>query len=479
MLISKLVQGLDINYDRDIKVRGIKTDTRKIEEGDLFVALSGHQTDGHDYLAEAARAGASAVLIAEEKTNHLPEEFSIPFLTTSNPETKLPPLLQKFYGNPSRELTLIGITGTNGKTTTTHILESILKAQGESTGLIGTVACRFNGEVDQSVETTTPSVAGNYRRLSEWADRGGTAVVMEVSSHGLVQGRVEGLSFAAAGFTNLSRDHLDYHDSMEDYYRAKKILFEQSEIKVTCVDEQYGRRLAEEENATRVGVEGDYKIIDKQSSLEGVELELQTPGSEILELESGLTGLFNYKNISLAAAIALELGVDEQAVKKGISNCARIPGRCERVSRRPGVIVDYAHTASAMENVIESLKPLVEGRLICVFGAGGDRDQGKRPRMGAVAERLADYSIVTSDNPRSEDPETIIDQILEGMKDGSHHVQIDRGQAIREALVEASDDDLVLIVGKGHETEQVIGDRVIEFNDAGVAREVLQTLGRD
>jgi len=477
--ISELVNGLDIKYDRDCSIQGIKTDTRKIEEDDLFVALSGHDTDGHDYLAEAARNKAAAVLIDENKTDYLPDDFSIPVLTVSEPEKKLVSILQKFYGNPSHELTLIGVTGTNGKTTTTYILESILRAQGESTGLIGTVACRFGEEVDETVETTTPSVAGNYRRLREWADHGGTAVIMEVSSHGLVQGRVEGLSFAAAGFTNLSRDHLDYHENMEEYYRAKKILFEQSEIKVACIDDEYGRRLVEEENAVAVGDDGDYKITSKNSTLRGVSVELKTPGGEILRLNSGLTGLFNHKNIALAAAVALETGVDSAAVKKGVNNCNKIPGRCERVADSPGVIVDYAHTAAAMENVMESLKPLVEGKLICVFGAGGDRDRGKRPRMGAVAERLADYSVVTSDNPRSEDPKTIIDQILEGMGNGAHHVQADRGQAIREALKKAEADDLVLIVGKGHETQQVIGDRVINFNDAGVAREVLDTLGRD
>ncbi|MGM0380394.1 MAG: UDP-N-acetylmuramoyl-L-alanyl-D-glutamate--2,6-diaminopimelate ligase [bacterium] len=477
MRISELVSGLEIEFTRDVSIDGIKTDTRKIEGADLFVALSGHDADGHQYLAEAAEAGAAAVLIDKDKKNFLPDNFPLPVLTASPPEALIVPLLQKFYGNPSQDLTLLGVTGTNGKTTTTHILEAILQAQGESTGLIGTIACRFNGEVDKSVETTTPSVAENYRRLSEWANRGGTAVVMEVSSHGLVQGRVEGLSFAAAGFTNLSRDHLDYHENMEDYYRAKKILFDQSKIKVASVGDEYGRRLVKEEGAVGVGLEGNYRVSDRESSLGGVRLRLETPAGDILNLNSNLTGTFNYENIALAAAIALELEVDPEIVEAGVKNCKNIPGRCERISDSPGVIVDYAHTSSAMENVIKSLKPLVEGEIICVFGAGGDRDRGKRPKMGAVADEFADYSIVTSDNPRSEDPEQIIEEIVSGMQNNNHHVEVDRGQAIRGALERATPEDLVLIVGKGHETQQVIGDRVIDFNDAGVAREVLQTLG--
>jgi len=314
--------------------------------------------------------------------------------------------------------------------------------------------------------------------VRSWVDRGADAVVIEVSSHGLEQGRVRGLEFDVGIFTNLSQDHLDYHGSMENYFQAKRILLTQSRIPVVYAGDSYGQRLIEEFDAVSVGEDADYEIRQPRVGLEGIECVVRTPGGEDVELKSSLTGLFNYKNISLSATAALELDCGVDVVRRGIQNCEYIPGRCERLEGPPPVIVDYAHTPDALENVISSLQPLVDKRLICVFGAGGDRDRGKRPKMGRIAEEEADYSIVTSDNPRSEPPMEIIEDILEGMNGRTNYqVEVDRGQAIRKAIQEATREDLVLIVGRGHETEQSVGDRKIPFEDSTVAREVLESVG--
>jgi UDP-N-acetylmuramoyl-L-alanyl-D-glutamate--2,6-diaminopimelate ligase len=470
---TKLFNDLAVEGDESCELSGISIDTRKLDPGDLFVAVVGHDEDGHRYLQDAVDQGAAGVLVQPEN-DHPTDHLSVPVFQTENTRELLPDLLPSVYGDPSSELKLIGVTGTNGKTTTTHLIETILKSSNESTGLIGTIERRFAGESNKG-DCTTPSIVDTYELLRDWSDRGATAVVMEVSSHALEQGRVRGLIFATASFTNLSQDHLDYHGSMEEYYKAKKKLFEQSKRNVIYSDGEYGQRLVEELDAVSVGQEGDYRVKDPSVSLDGITFELKRPDGGSVQLRSPLTGLFNYKNIALATAVGLENGISAEDVRAGLANCENVPGRCERLEGPPRVIVDYAHTPDALENVLTGLGPIVDGRTLCVFGAGGDRDRGKRPKMGRIATEEADYAIVTSDNPRSEPPEAIIDDILGGMNGRTnYHVQADRGQAIREGIERAGDDDLVLVVGKGHETEQVIGDRVIPFEDRAVAEEVLE-----
>jgi len=480
VLLQELVNGIETEIKNDIagcKITGINDDTRHLEPGEIFVACRGHETDGHLYLDEAVASEAAALVVAKDKQNHLPDEISIPILTVDHPQEILPDLLRRFYGRPDRELTLIGITGTNGKTTTTHLVESILEAEGESVGLIGTIERRFNGS-EFAVDCTTPSLVGTYKCLRAWADAGATAAVMEVSSHGLDQGRVKGLSFTAAGFTNLSQDHLDYHGEMEEYYQSKKKLFQQSSSSVVYVGDEYACRLAKEIDAVTVGPgDNDYRVVESDSNLTRTRLKMQMPiAEEPVVFESSLTGLHNYKNMALAAALTAELGVRINSIQKGLAGADNVPGRCEKIASQPNIVVDYAHTPDAVENVIRSMKPLTRGRIICVFGAGGDRDRGKRPAMGEAVNRLADYAVVTSDNPRSEDPKKIIDDVVVGMEADRFHVRVDRGQAIRDAVERAAPEDLVLILGKGHETEQIIGTRVIPFDDARVAREVLETV---
>lgn len=480
MKLADLVRDLPVEGESDADVTGIAIDTRKLQPGELFVARPGDRQDGHDYLREAVEAGASALLVDVDRRDDLDlpdgSASEVPLLTAPDPERILPDLLERFYGDPSQDLLLAGVTGTNGKTTTSYLLRAILEAGGLATGLIGTIERRFEGD-ERPLRCTTPSLVDSVRCLRDWSRAGASAAVMEVSSHGLEQGRVRSLGFAVAGFTNLSQDHLDYHGDMEAYYRAKRRLFELSERGVSHVDNEYGARIARETGAATVGETGDYAVRDPRVELEGIALTLEVPSGETLELRSPLTGLFNHKNIALAAALALEVGVDPDAVEAGVRECDSVPGRCERLPGPPPAVVDYAHTPHAMENVLGSLRPLVDGELICVFGAGGDRDATKRPRMGRIAAEQSDYAVVTSDNPRSESPQAILDDILAGM-DGhdNYHVREDRGQAIRDGLERADEEDLVVIVGKGHETEQVYGDRVLPFDDREVTREVQRHL---
>lgn len=470
---STLFNGLPIKGSGDAIISEVSIDTRTLTPGDLFVALPGRDDDGHCYLKEAERAGASAVLVQADRTD-LTANLNLPIFVTENTRDVLPQILINRYGDPSSDLKLIGVTGTNGKTTTIHLIESILEASGESTGLIGTIERRFAGESFRG-DCTTPSMVEAFKRLRGWSNRGATAVVMEVTSHALDQGRVRGLSFTTAAFTNLSQDHLDYHGDMETYYQAKKKLFNRCETAVVYQDGSYGQRLVGEIDAVSVGETGDYSVSDPEVDLDGMSLKLTTPRGRTIDLRSPLTGLLNFRNIALAAAVALETGSDVNDVKRGIANCETIRGRCERLGDPPRVIIDYAHTPDAMKNVLQSLGPLVEGQLICVFGAGGDRDRSKRPKMGRIGVQNADYAVITSDNPRSEKATAIINDILEGTKDHvNYHVQADRGQAIREAIERSRRQDLVIVVGKGHETEQIIGDRAISFEDRAVAREVLK-----
>ncbi len=455
-------------------VSGIHTDTRDLRPGDLFVARSGGSTDGHRFLQQAAEAGATAGLVDPGRIQEPPSD--LPLIRTDRPEELLTPLLKRFYGDPSEELTLVGVTGTNGKTTTTRLIATVLEEAGHPTAVFGTVVHEFR-ETSWEYDRTTPSRVELYRGLSEARRQGASAAVLEVSSHALDQGRVDGLRFDSGAFTNLTQDHLDYHASMEEYFEAKSKLFEQVEEGVARLDE-YGKRLARMDHVAGLGEPGDeatYVVADHDSDLEGSSLILRIPRDGQLELESRLTGSYNIWNMALAAAVADQLGVEPEAIRRGIRSSRQVPGRCERIEGPPDVIVDYAHTPDALRNVLGGLRTLVDGRLICVFGAGGDRDRTKRPRMGRAVETEADYAVVTSDNPRSEDPERIIDDILEGFEGSKYQVQPDRGQAIREAVEWAEDDDVIVVAGKGHETGIEFADITVPFDDAVVVREVLNS----
>jgi UDP-N-acetylmuramoyl-L-alanyl-D-glutamate--2,6-diaminopimelate ligase len=471
-------------------VAAVVYDSRQASAGAVFVALRGLQADGTAFARDAVGRGAIAVV--SEST--APAGIAVPWLQVADGRLALAALAAAFYGDPSHELLLVGITGTNGKTTTSYLLAAIVEASGIPCGVIGTVGYRV-GSRHVDAARTTPEAPELQRMLREMVTKGAGACVMEVSSHALALRRADHLSFAAAVFTNLTRDHLDFHRDMEDYFAAKRRLFEllpPPGVAIVNLDDPRGAELA------RGGWRGVTYAIDAAAdvrpgplsfSLEGLRFEVRTTRGT-LQIRSTLVGRPNTYNILAAVATAMALDLPFSAIERGVANLARVPGRFEVVSEPSDevrVVVDYAHTDDALKNLLETARPLVSGRLITVFGCGGDRDRTKRPLMGAVAARLSDLVIVTSDNPRSEDPGQIIEQIKRGIVAPPDRVPprgqapqatpclsiVDRMEAIERAVREAKRGDLVLIAGKGHEKYQVIGDRVLPFDDLEVARAAL------
>ena len=448
--------------DEDPDLASVVHDTRAVTEGALFCCVRGARTDGHDLAPGAVAAGAAALVVDHE----LP--LAVPQLVVPDVRAALGPVADAFWGHPSRHLSVLGVTGTSGKTTTTHLLASVFTAARRPCGIIGTL----------SGARTTPEAPELQRALAEHRHRGDAAVAVEVSSHGLDQGRVAATRFAVAVFTNLSQDHLDYHGTMEAYYRAKARLFTAAYTgeAVVCVDDPWGRRLAGEVAAAGEVAVHRYSLADAEA------LEV-TPGGAAFRWRDApvrlrLAGRFNVRNAVGAATAAAVAGVDVTDIARGLSSAPPVAGRFEAVDAGQGftVLVDYAHKPDALDQALRAGRELVApgGRLTVVFGCGGDRDAAKRPLMGGVAARLADRIVVTSDNPRSEAPRAIVDDILAGVPDRAGvMVEVDRRAAIGAAMRDARAGDVVLVAGKGHETTQSIGDETLPFDDRVVAREAL------
>ena len=448
-------------------VTGLAYDSRKVEAGNCFVAVAGFKQDGRRFIPDALGRGAGLVVLEGEDTPAAPARVLVP-----SAREALARLADAYWGHPSRALTLVGITGTNGKTTTSFLVEALLRAAGHRTGLIGTIQYRVGTRaVDAS--QTTPEALELQGLLAEMRDGGITGAAMEVSSHALALARVSGTEFDAAVFTNLTQDHLDFHDDMESYFRAKRRLFEAGPgAMVVNTDDEYGRRLAAEfPQAVTVGLE------------EGAQLratDLQDQGRSFVvdgrRHEACLPGRFNVLNALCAIAACRALGLADDAIADALPQAGTVPGRFQPVDEGQGftVLVDYSHTPDSLENALRAARELGGGRVYCVFGAGGDRDRDKRPKMGRVAAELADAAIVTSDNPRSEDPQAIVDAILAGM-DGHGTAILDRREAIAHAIGLADGDDVVLIAGKGHEQgQELAGGEKVPFDDVAVAREALR-----
>ncbi|HET9263923.1 MAG TPA: UDP-N-acetylmuramoyl-L-alanyl-D-glutamate--2,6-diaminopimelate ligase [Vicinamibacterales bacterium] len=472
-------------------VTGVSYDSRQVTAGSVFVALRGLQADGATFARDAIRRGAVAVVAEVAAIS----EGAVPWLRVSDARLALAALAATFYGHPSGKLQLIGVTGTNGKTTTSYVVQSIFEAAGIRCGRIGTVGYRIGSrEVDAS--RTTPEAPELQRMLRDMVAHGCGACVMEVSSHALSLRRADYLRFAAAVFTNLTRDHLDFHRDMEDYFAAKRRLFTllpPESASVVNMDDPRGAdvvRAAPRAITYAIDAQADVRPGPISFSLEGLAFEVLTPRGA-LQVRSPLVGRPNAYNILAAVATALALDVAFSAIEQGVSTLAQVPGRFQVVSAAADdvrVVVDYAHTDDALKNLLETARPLTSGRVITVFGCGGDRDRTKRPLMGAVAARLSDLVIVTSDNPRSENPDRIIEEIERGIvmpadrlpgragtpRSTAHLAIADRKSAIERAVHEARPGDLVLIAGKGHEKYQVIGDRVMPFDDVDVARGALE-----
>jgi UDP-N-acetylmuramoyl-L-alanyl-D-glutamate--2,6-diaminopimelate ligase len=455
-----------------LEIGALAYDNRKVEPGTLFFCVPGFTRDGHDFAADAVKRGAVALVV--ERPMHL----GVPEIQVDSVRAAMAPLAARFYGEPTRTLVTAGVTGTNGKTTTAFLLRALLEADGRQTGLLGTVKSVIGG-VEHEVQRTTPEAIELQRTFREMLDGGDQAGVIEVSSHALELHRVDAIQFEAAIFTNLTQDHLDFHPTMEEYFAAKRKLFTELApvASIVNVDDPYGARLAAElEYPITFGLrdQADHTAVDLKTGLQGSTFTVRSIEGE-LELKSPLRGQFNVYNVLGAFAAARALGVPVETCKQAIATAGQVPGRFETVDDgQPfAVLVDYAHTPDSLENVLRAGRELTGGKLIVVFGCGGDRDRGKRPLMGEIAGRLADHVVVTSDNPRSEDPEAIIAEILAGSPAGTTH-QVDRRKAIGLAIAAADPGDVVVIAGKGHEQGQEFADGAkLPFDDVTVAHDIL------
>jgi UDP-N-acetylmuramoyl-L-alanyl-D-glutamate--2,6-diaminopimelate ligase len=464
-------------------VSGIAYDSRTVEPGQVFVALKGAHADGGAFVRQAIERGAIAIVSEQASTR----DVAVPWARVDNARRALAILAAAFYGHPSDAMQVVGITGTNGKTTTAYLVASIFEAAGVRCGVLGTVEYRIGAEVREATRTT-PEAPDVQRMLREMVDQQCGACAMEVSSHALSLNRVDGMRFAAGVFTNLTRDHLDFHSDMESYFQAKRRLFEllppDAPALINLDDPRGAALMSAGGRAVTYGINRPADITPGplSFSLEGLRFDIRTPRGP-LHIESPLVGRPNVYNILAAVSTAVALDVPFDRIERGVQSLTGVPGRFEVVSSPTDevtVVVDYAHTDDALRNLLETARPLAGGRLITVFGCGGDRDRPKRPLMGAVAGRLSDLIVITSDNPRSEDPLRIIDEIKRGItqdtkRDSEQRLMtiVDRYDAIRQAIELARPGDLVLIAGKGHEKTQVVGSRVVPFDDVAVSREAL------
>jgi len=486
MMLRQLIADLPgarlIGADRE--VRSVQDDSRKVEAGDVFVAVKGLHVDGHEYIAKAIERGAAAIVVEREV------DAAVPQVVVASTAVALGLLVAKSLGDPGKAMTLIGVTGTNGKTTTTYLVEAILRAAGHNVGVIGTVEMRY-GTTVRAANYTTPTPQILHGALAGMRAAGCTHVVMEVTSSALAMERVVGLKFAVSAFSNLTQDHLDVHGSMAAYRDAKRRLFAEltSGTAVVNIDDPEGAGMGAAApkmlsiSSDVAALRGsDIRVVKSESTVRGIRMTLATPSGELKIQSKPLIGAYNVANLALAAGIAEALGIDHAAIAKGLADTAP-PGRVQRVANDAGldIFVDYAHTPDGLRNVLSAMRPLVQRRLICVFGCGGDRDPLKRPKMGAEVATLADLAIVTSDNPRTEDPRAIIDMILPAVPK-PFFVDPDRRTAIRAAIAEATPGDVVVIAGKGHEDYQILGTTKIHFDDreeatAAVRLRVARALG--
>jgi UDP-N-acetylmuramoyl-L-alanyl-D-glutamate--2,6-diaminopimelate ligase len=482
MKLSELLGAIvcrEASCPGDPEITGISTDSRSVKDGDVFVAVRGHMMDGHDFLEQAVRNGASALVV--DRTY----ESDLPTCVVDDTSVAAALLAKRFFSDPAAGLLLVGITGTNGKTSTSFLLESILSVAVGKTGIIGTIGVGSMGELSAATHTTPASVH-LYRTLSEFLGKGCGAVVMEVSSHAAVQHRIAGLEFDIGLFMNISRDHLDYHETLDRYVAAKEmfvstlveperrkkpgvLVYNADDERVRGVGERFGGDSVSFGFEEGAAVRGHGLTAD----LEGTRFDLTCDGGTA-RIELKLLGSFSACNALAAAAAARALGVELSLIKKGLERIEGVPGRFQVISADggPKIVIDYAHTPDALERLLTFCRDLDPSRITTVFGCGGDRDRGKRPIMGRIASEISDEVYVTDDNPRTEDPEGIIEDILEGSGRDVHVIR-DRSLAIRQAVEGAGEGEIVVVAGKGHETYQIFGTERIPFDDAEEARKAL------
>jgi UDP-N-acetylmuramoyl-L-alanyl-D-glutamate--2,6-diaminopimelate ligase len=458
-----------------VEVTGLAYDDRQVRPGTLFFCVPGFNRDGHSFAPDAVARGAVALVVQR------PLGLGVPEVLVDDVRAAMAPAAARLHGDPTAALQVVGVTGTNGKTTTAFIVRALLEAAGRQTGLLGTVTSIVAGE-ERPVARTTAEAIELQRDFRAMLDGGDVACALEVSSHALELRRADAIHWAAAIFTNLTQDHLDFHDTMEEYFQAKRRLFvgeERPRVAIVNVDDPYGERLAAElPDAVTVGIDNraaTLRATDVASDFTGSSFTVEGLG----ELRCPLPGRFNVLNVLGAVAAVRALGVDDATIARALPAAGRVPGRFEPVDEgQPfAVLVDYAHTPDSLDNVLRAARPLARGRVLCVFGCGGDRDRGKRPQMGRIARELADVVIVTSDNPRSEEPEAIIREILAGAGEGVEW-HVDRRAAIERAIALAGPGDVLVIAGKGHEQgQELAGGHKVPFDDVSVARDALRAAG--
>lgn len=484
MELSSLLKSLPeavVSGDPHIEVKKIEYDSRDTAEGDLFVAIKGFQTDGHKFIDEALARGARAVVLEHEDVSR--KSTKATFVKVPDSRRALAILSDEFYGHPSRKMQLVGVTGTNGKTTVSLLVRELFEGMGIRTGLVGTINYQVGGHSFAASRTTPESLDLN-RMLASMLESGQQAAAVEVSSHALALDRVYGMRFQTAVFTNISRDHLDFHRSFEEYLKAKGKLFKSLDVSqgahaVVNIDDPASGWILRwtEAPVLTYGLSQKAMIhpLDFKLDWEGIKVLVKTPRGE-LRVRSSLKGKFNVTNILAAIGVGFVNGFELDSIGEAMGKIEKIPGRFEQIDcGQPfSVTVDYAHTPGALEALLGTIRELTSGRVILVFGCGGDRDKGKRQLMGKVASQMADLCFVTSDNPRNEDPDQIIKQITDGMNKGAYQIVPDRREAIASALKIAQKADAVVIAGKGHENCQIIRDRILPFDDRQVVREILQ-----
>ena len=465
-----------------VDTRGLTYDSRQVKPGDVFIALRGLNAAGTDFAAEAIRRGAVAV-VADRPAD---TETAVPWVVVPDARAAMAALAAEFYGHPSRSMQVVGITGTNGKTTTAYLLRAVFESAGKKCGLLGTVAYSI-GDVELAAARTTPEAPDVQRMFRQMVDAGCQACVMEVSSHALALRRVDETAFAAGVFTNLTRDHLDYHGDMESYFAAKRRLFDMlppGAPSAINLDDPRGEPLQRAVSTPvtyAINKQADVTPGPLTLTFDGLEFDARTPKGT-LHVRSKLVGRPNVSNILATIAVATALDIPAAAIERGLAALAGVPGRFQVVSSAKddvAVVIDYAHTDDALKNLLETARPLAPRRVITVFGCGGDRDRTKRPLMGAVAARLSDVVVMTSDNPRGEEPARIIEEIKRGIPAASDRTAatfaiLDRREAIQFAIRKAEPGDLVLLAGKGHEQSQTIGSERLPFDEAAIAREALE-----
>lgn len=482
MILKSLLKGLDYEVIRgncESKVQNIRYDNRKIETGDVFVCIKGFKVDGHTFISDAIKRGASAVIVQEDIK--IKEDITI--IRVKDTRKALAIMSSNYFENPKDKLKIIGITGTNGKTTSAFIIKSILEKNGFMTGLIGTIA-NYIGNKKVDAVRTTPESYELHELFKDMVDSGVEYCVMEVSSHSLELDRVYGIQFEEGIFTNLTRDHLDFHKTFENYYNAKFKLFERSNHSIINLDYPYGERIVKDIKEGFIKTKTSTFSIDKDSDFKAFEIKSHSNGSEfkvnlesIEEFSINIPGEYNIYNSLGCIICAYNLNIPTEKIKEGLRDVV-IPGRCELVAKEKNlpysIIVDYAHTPDGLENILRTVKAFTKNRMISVFGCGGDRDKIKRPQMGIIGCELSDIAIITSDNPRSEEPMDIINDIVKPLSYDNFLIEVNRKEAIKKAIKIAKDGDVIVIAGKGHETYQILKDETIHFDEREIVYDILE-----